>query len=306
MMDGYERKGASGQEKGKNILIIVLAILVVLSGIRLFADHKEKQQKTGEILLLSEENTDLNLRLDSITYQLDLRIQEIQRLGGSIDSLLVIKDQLLQARTNDKNRTIEEIDRLNREIDRYKRVLVAKDNDIATLKRMNEQLYSENKDLKTSKAEIEDEVVKLNIKTEQLEQKVSIAGRLRAENIVIAAVNARGREREGEFRNRQLEKLKVSFTLAENELAPLGTKDIYLQILSPTNQVIFDVAKGSGTFTVEGREEFYTVRQDILFDNSQQRLTYFYEKGSDYVKGRHQIKVFADGVVIGFENFEVK
>ncbi|EON78322.1 hypothetical protein ADIS_1185 [Lunatimonas lonarensis] len=306
MMDGYEKKGASGQEKGKNILIIVLAILVVLSGIRLFADHKEKQQKTGEILLLSEENTDLNLRLDSITYQLDLRIQEIQRLGGSIDSLLVIKDQLLQARTNDKNRTIEEIDRLNREIDRYKRVLVAKDNDIATLKRMNEQLYSENKDLKTSKAEIEDEVVKLNIKTEQLEQKVSIAGRLRAENIVIAAVNARGREREGEFRNRQLEKLKVSFTLAENELAPLGTKDIYLQILSPTNQVIFDVAKGSGTFTVDGREEFYTARQDILFDNSQQRLTYFYEKGSDYVKGRHQIRVFADGVVIGIENFDVK
>ncbi|WP_209329288.1 hypothetical protein [Lunatimonas salinarum] len=299
-------KKSSNQEKGKNVLIIVLVILVVLSGIRLFADHKEKRQKTEEILLLSEENTDLNLRLDSITYQLDLRIQEIERLGGNIDSLLLIKDQLLQARGEERERTLEEIALLNREIDRYRRVIVAKDNDIAELKRLNEQLFSENSDLKSTNAEIEDEVVKLNIKTQELEEKVTLAGRLRAENIVIAAVNSRGREREGEFRNRQLEKLKITFTLADNELAPLGTKDIYLQILSPNSQVIFDVAKGSGTFTIDGREEFYTVRQDILFDNTQQRLTYFYEKGSDYAKGRHQIRLFADGVEIGFQSFEVK
>lgn len=302
MKEGYANK----QEKGKNVLIIVLIILVIISGIRLYTDHKEKNQKTEEILLMSEENTDLNLRLDSLTYQLDLRIQEIQRLGGNIDSLMVIKDQLVLARTNDQNRSEEEIAKLNRQIDDYRKMLRTKDDDIVKLRQANQQLFSENTELKSSKAEIEEEVVKLSQKTQELEEKVNVAARLRAENVVVAAVNSRGREREGEFRNRQLEKLKISFTLADNPVTPHGTKDIFVQILSPNNQVIFDIAKGSGTFSVDGREEFYTSRQDILFNNSQQRLTYFYEKGSDYNKGEHRVRIFSDGMEIGSQTFDIK
>lgn len=100
--------------------------------------------------------------------------------------------------------------------------------------------------------------------------------------------------------------MKITFTLADNPVAPFGTKDIYVQILSPNNQVIFDIAKGSGTFSMDGREEFYTARQDILFNNSLQRLTYFYEKGSDYSKGTHTVRIFADGLEIGDKAFEVK
>lgn len=299
-------KAVQKQEQGKNILIIVLFILVIISGVKLYYDHQEKQQKTEEILILSEENTDLNQRLDSITYELDIRINEIKQLGGDIDSLIAIKDQLILERNSNRNRSVAEIARLNQRIDGYGKLLEEKDADIVKLKAMNEQLFSENTELKSTKAEIEEEVVKLSQKTQELEEKVNVAAKLRAENIIIAAVNSRGREREGEFRNRQQEKLKITFTLADNPVAPFGTKDIYVQILSPSNQVIFDIAKGSGTFSMDGREEFYTARQDILFNNSLQRLTYFYEKGSDYSKGTHTVRIFADGLEIGDKAFEVK
>lgn len=296
----------SSKDTGKNILIIVLIILVILSGIKLYRDSKEKEQQSEEILILSEDNSELNMRLDSMTFQLDLRIQEIEKLGGDVDSLVAIKDQLILERSSDRKRSATEIANLNKKIDGYGALLKEKDNEIIQLKQVNEQLYSENKNLKTSKAEVEEEVVKLNMKQQQLEEKVNIAATLKAENIVVAAVNSRGRERTDEFRNRQLEKLKVSFSLADNKVAQPGTKDIYVQVLTPNNQVIFDVARGSGTFNIEGREEFYTAKQDILFDNSQQQLIYFYEKGSGYSSGVYTVKIYADGYIIGSKTFEVK
>ncbi|MFC4873980.1 hypothetical protein [Negadavirga shengliensis] len=304
-----EEKGKSeiiNTEKGKNILIIVLILLVLISGWRLFSDHKEKNQKNEEILILTEENSDLNIRLDSITFQLDLRIQEIEKLGGNVDSLVAIREQLIRERNLERSRTTEEITKLNAQIDSYGKLLKEKDSDIVRLREQNEQLYTENKELKSSKAEIEEEVVKLNIRAEELVEKVNLAAKLRAENIAVAAVNARGREREDEFRNRQLSKLKISFHIADNQVAPAGTRDIYVQVLGPNDQVIFDIAKGSGTFEIDGREEFFTAKQDIVFNNTKQQLTYFYEKESDYAKGVYTIRIFSDGEEIGSRTFEVK
>lgn len=291
---------------GKNILIIVLLILVVLSGIKLYTDHLDKTRKSEEILILSEENTELNRRIDSMTYQLDLRIQEINKLGGDVAALEEIKTQLIQERNLDRKRSADEIASLNQRIASYAKTIEEKDQEIIRLREINEQLYSENTDLKSTQAQMQEEVAELNVKRNELQEKVNIASKLRAENIQVAAVNARGREREDGFKNRQIEKLKVSFNLADNKVATPGPRDIYVQVMAPNNQPIFDVAKGSGTFTIDGREEFYTVHQDIIFDNSKQVLTYFYEKGTKYAPGVYEVRIYADGYQIGAKTFEVK
>ena len=291
---------------GKNILIIVLLILVVLSGIKLYTDHQDKTRKSEEILILSEENNELNRRIDSMTYQLDLRIQEINKLGGDVASLEEIRTQLMQERNLDRKRSADEIASLNKRIASYANTIEEKDQEIIRLREINQQLFSENTDLKTTQAQMQEEVADLNVKRNELQEKVNIASRLRAENIQIAAVNARGREREDGFKNRQVEKLKVSFNLADNKVATPGPRDIFVQVMAPNNQPIFDVAKGSGTFNIDGREEFYTVHQDIMFDNSKQVLTYFYEKGSKYAPGIYEVRIYADGYQIGTKTFEVK
>jgi hypothetical protein len=306
METNYENENSRKSDTGKNILIIVLIILVIISGIKLYTDHLDRTRKSEEIILLSEENNDLNRRIDSVTYQLDLRIQEIEKLGGDITSLEQIREQLIQERNSDAKRSATEIANLNQKINSYTQVFEEKDQEILKLREVNQQLFAENEDLKSTQAEIEEEVVQLNIKQQELQEKVDIAARLKAENIVVAAVNSRGREREDGFRNRQLEKLKVSFNISDNKVAEHGPRDVYVQILSPNNQPIFDVARGSGTFAVDGREEFYTVHQDMLFDNSNQQLTFFYEKGSNYPSGIYEVKIYADGYEIGTKKFEVK
>lgn len=306
MSTNIPEEKSSRNGKGKNILIIVLLLLVIFSGIKLYFDSVDKSQKTEEILILSEENNDLNLRIDSMAYQLDLRINEIKKLGGNVDSLVVLKEQLLAERNTERNRSAAEINQLNEKIDSFSGVLTEKDSEIEKLKQVNQQLFTENQDLKTSKAEIEDSIVQLNLQQEKLEEKVSIAQKLHAENITVAAVNSRGKEREGSFRNRHLEKLKISFDLTENNVAEPGARDIFVQVVALNNQVIFDIAKGSGTFSIDGREEFYTAKQAILYDNSKKSLIYLYQKETDYPEGKYEVKIYCEGFNIGNESFEIK
>ncbi|TXE12278.1 hypothetical protein [Algoriphagus aquimarinus] len=305
----FEKTSPEKKDQGKNIIIIVLVLLVIISGIKLYTDYVDRTKKSEEILLLSTENNDLNKRLDSVTYQLDLRILEIEKLGGDVKSLEEVRDQLIAERNTSRQRSSSEIVALNEKIKSYNGMIVQKDQEILELRAMNQQLFTENQDLKTTQAEIEEEVAQLNIQKEDLQAKVNVASMLKAENIEISAVNSKGKERvetTKDFRNRQIERIKVSFNLADNKVAEKGPRNIYVQVLAPNAQPIFDVAKGSGTFMMDGAEKFYTVKQDVIFDNTEQELTFFYEKGTDYTSGIHQVKIFVDNYEVGSKTFTVK
>lgn len=309
MNSNFENESNQKKDQSKNIIIIVLVLLVIISGIKLYTDYVDRTKKTEEILLLSTENNELNRRLDSVTYQLDLRIQEIEKLGGDVKALEAVRDQLISERNSSKQRSNAEISSLNSKINNLNGLIAQKDQEILELRAANQQLFSENQDLKTTQAQIEEEVAQLNIQKQNLQAKVDVASMLKAENIVIAAVNSRGKERvetTKDFRNRQIERLKVSFKISDNKVAEKGPRNVYVQVLGPNSQPIFDVAKGSGTFMINGQEQFYTVKQDIIFDNSGQSLVFYYEKGSEYAKGNHEIKLFVDNYQVGSKTFTVK
>jgi len=305
----FEQNPPEKKDQGKNIIIIVLVLLVIISGIKLYTDYIDRSKKTEEILLLSTENNDLNNRLDSVTFQLELRIQEIEKLGGDVKSLEEVRDQLIAERSTSRQRSSSEISALNQKIKSYNGMIEEKDQEILELRAMNQQLFTENQDLKTTQSQIEEEVAQLNIQKEDLQGKVNVASRLKVENIEITAVNSRGKERietDKDFKNRQIERIKVSFSMADNKVAEKGPRNIYVQVIAPNEQPIFDVAKGSGTFMMSGKEEFYTVKQDIIFDNTEQELTFFYEKGSDYASGNYSVRIFVDNYQVGTKSFTVK
>jgi cell division protein ZapB len=83
-------------------------------------------------------------------------------------------------------------------------------------------------------------------------------------------------------------------------------KKILIRIVDENSQVLFDVARGSGTFIYNGKEEFYTAAQEILFDNTMQKLTFIYEKGSDYAPGSYLLEIYCDDYRMGSGNFAVK
>jgi cell division protein ZapB len=174
------------------------------------------------------------------------------------------------------------------------------------LQSVNKELLTENRSLKTEKNQLGDSINRLSQSKEELATKVAIASQLKAENIRIVALNDRGKERDSPFKSKQVGKLKIDFNLAENSVAPIEGKKIMIRIIDDNQQVLFDVARGSGTFLFNGKEEFYTASQEILFDNTQQKLSFIYDKGSDYVSGSYTLEIYTDDYLIGQGQFVVK
>jgi cell division protein ZapB len=98
----------------------------------------------------------------------------------------------------------------------------------------------------------------------------------------------------------------VNFTIAKNDVAPVSGKEILMRISDDNGNVLFDVARGSGTFELDGKETFYTAKQEILFDNTQQAISFLYNKGSEYLPGRYVMEIFTDGYLMGSKSFRVK
>ena len=89
-------------------------------------------------------------------------------------------------------------------------------------------------------------------------------------------------------------------------MAPVQGHKIMIQVVDPAGNVVFDVARGSGSFKVDGKEQFFTAIQEIVFDNSKQELTFVYNKGSEFDKGDHKIVILSDTYEIGRVTFNVR
>lgn len=288
------------------IIIILLLIIIAIQGIKWYLDSQEIKEKEEKITSTEQELASTMQRLDSIRTELNEKIAQVQKLGGDVSDLQKAKAEVEIALQRKTRATGKEIKALKDKVEGYELLLKTKDSEIEKLKNVNKELLTENKSLKTEKNQLGDSINRLSQSKEELTTKVKIASQLKAENVRIVAVNEKGKERESPFKNRQLEKLKVEFNLAENEVAPVEGKKILIRIVDENGQVIFDTARGSGTFIYNGKEEFYTAAQEILFDNTKQKLSYLYEKGSDYASGTYTLEIYCDDYKIGSGTFAVK
>ena len=305
-MSENEQKSVGKRDQIRIILIVVIAILIVGGGYKIYTDYQKK-----EALQAAYNTTRITLtaKLDSISTELNDRILEIAELGGNIDSLVALKDSITIERnqlqqTRKANKAL--IKRLSGKVDGYQELLVAKDEEIAQLRKVNQELLAENTGLKEEKNELNKTLSDAAVRQKELERQISLAAKLKAENIKVYNINRRGKEREGDFRSRTARKVKVTFNMAENDVAPIAGHQIMIQVVDPAGNVVFDVAKGSGSFKVDGKEQFYTAIQEIVFDNSKQALSFVYEKASDFDKGNHKVIILADTYEIGRATFNVR
>jgi len=306
-MEEIQGANNAGQEAPKkNILVAVLIIFIVVIGGGLVYKFIENMDLEEEKAKTEKQLDEAYYSLDSIGGELDKKILEISQLGGEIDTLVKIREQLEEEKQQFRTRAYRQIAGLKDKVDGYQQLLLNQDEEIKKLKLINEQLNEENVVLKTEKNELNASLRNLESSKTELEEKIAVASRLKIEGMKILAVSDKGREREGEFRNRHVDHLKIQFDINENKVAPIEGKDIMIKITDPDGNVLFDVASGSGSFMFEGREMFYTAKQEILYDRTKQSLTFLYSKGSDYAIGKHQIDVYTDDYKMGSETFVIK
>ena len=294
-------------KKNRTPVFIIITFLLLVAVVFFYYQNQELEK---ERVKQQQEISTTYLKLDSVSNQLEIRIQKIEELGGEVDTLEALKAELEADKKQlllDAEYQRDRITRLNNRVDGYKELLLLKDEEIEQLKVLNEQLSEENTTPKVEKNELNQTVQQLEQSTKALQDKVAYASKLAIDGMRIIAISDRGKERtDGEYRNRHIENLKIEFTVLENEIAPIEGKDILLRVIAPDGNVLFDVTRGSGSFTFENREMFYTAKQEILYDRSSQSVSFLYDKGSDYAIGQHKVEVYTDGYLMGKGSFMVK
>jgi cell division protein ZapB len=288
------------------ITIVILLIIIAVQSVKIYLDYQEKVEVKQQLASTEEDLAGTMQRLNDVKAELDQKIIEIQKLGGDVEDLKKAKAEVEKELKRSNARSSKALAELKDRLEGYEELLKVKDEEIEKLKTVNKELFTENRTLKTKQNKLSDSINSLTKNKEELASKVALASQLKAENIVVKAVNEKGKERDSPFKNRWFKKLKVEFNLAENKVAPIEGKKILIRVTDGNNQVIFDQSRGSGTFMLANKEEFYTAAQEILFDNTRQRLTFLYEKGSDYADGNYLVEVFTGGYKMGEARFEVK
>lgn len=310
MSTNQTEKMEENKLSNKKILSIVIGILLLANIVTLFLFYQNNQENETELQSSKQELNETYNKLESISNELDLKIEEIQKLGGDVEELRLIRETLEQEKEqlqNDQQLAQKRFNQINNRVEGYRELLLRKDEEIAEMKKLNDALYSENTELKEEQRKLNKTLTEVQSDKQVLAQKVEQASRLKAENVKVVGMNSNGKAKERDrYRNNQIDKMQLSFNLAKNEVAPVEGKDLFIRVLEPDGSVIFDVAKGSGTFMHEGKEMFYTMKKEILYDNTGQQVSFLYDKESDYVEGRHTVEIYADDYIIGKTNFEIR
>ena len=284
------------------ILSVIIIIFIVVSSILIYNNIQKEKIRLKQQTELDE----LYIDLDSVSNVLNDKILTISQLGGDIDSLLILKENIETEKREFRNRAYAQINRLQGKVDGYRELLLAQDEEIEKLKKLNEQLFEENKEQKVEINILNDKITNINRSNKKLEEQIEIAGRLEIKDIEIVGVFRNGSTKINSFKNRSLNKLIVNFTVLENSLSKIEVLDIYLRIIKPSGQVVYDISKGSGSFTFDKRELFYSIKDEILIDKSEMKYNIEYVKSEELNKGEYLVILYTNNYEIGRSEFIIK
>ena len=291
-------------KENKIIRILTLVIILIIGGLAFILYKNNINEK---IRIQQEKELDnVYLELDSISNLLGDKILTISQLGGDIDSLIILKENMELEKREFRSRAYAQINRLQGKVEGYRELLLAQDEEIERLREVNEQLFEENKEQKIEINNLNSTISNINKSNKKLEEQIEVASRLELLEIEIIGIFRNGSQKRNQFRNRSLEKLNINFTLGENDLAKIEVKDLYIILEKPSGEIIYDISNGSGSFTFEKREMFFTIKEEVLIDKSEKKLSVEYSINDEFNKGTYLVTLYTDEYKIGSGQFLIK
>jgi hypothetical protein len=287
----------------KGLFIGLILALLATNGLWVFFSLQQKNdidQKTTQI-------TEQTVRIDSLHKEFELKIQELDSMKKSILALggdtTRLGEQIRQMQVDlakasrDARVYKARYAELQRDID------LIKANGDKEIKRLTALLAQQDTIIVNQKVtidKIEQNISKLNQEKEVLQEKVTYASVLRAEGFLLEALTAKGKVHTGtEIKSKYIDKLRISFQLAENKVADVAEREVTLRVIEPDGSALYELSTGGGEFTIDGKQLFYTLKTNVLYDKKVKKVGFEYRKGSAWKKGTHTFEIYCEGQMIG-------
>ena len=313
-MENKENEIKNSRKSSLAIVSVALVLIVCLLFYAMF-ELRNKNQSLNQIL--SQNKADYEEDLGKLEDQIQQQIQESQKLKGEnnenkglIDSLKADLTEVQESRDQLKNTlaiTQNQLREYRDKIEVYEMLLRKKDDRIVELRKNLEMQYKVATELKKEKKNLQYKVGQQVVIIDKMDKKLDLAGTLKAENLTVKAIENSGKVKDdGRYRASKIDKLNISFDLAENKLAESGDRQLYLRILDPAKAVIVNQDGTSGTFKASGKELNFSAKQLISYYKSQQNIKFKFGRRGKYAPGQYTIEVFCEQEKIGNGSFQIR
>lgn len=300
--------------RDSNKIYFLIAVIVALLGTNAYLFFKDKEANS-RIVTLSDEKTSLQTEIDKIEAELDkasFSLEQANSANVKLTEKMQQEQEMARRKISELREALrkgtltqgqlakaqEDIKQLRYFVSRYTA-------DIEDLKKQNQALTVERDSLRstvetaTARAE---ETQRLN---EELNIKVKAAAALKTSNVSVTPLRIRNSGKEADVsRANAAKKLRINFTIAENQLAEKGLHDIYVRVIDPNGNLL--VSGNEGLFIADGDEMQFTYRTAIEFANDGKVYTIDWTNPGSFEKGTYTVILYADGYTMGRTTLTLK
>ena len=291
------------EKKKENILKILIGVLltglVIMVGYT-FNFHREKNEN---IKYLEEEKTYLQT--------------ELQAIQAAYDSLEVDNSSIKKSLEKEKQRILILLDSINSLESNYGRLKKYRQqadqlkmekqrllNHINTLAVENEKLKtaidSTNQILENTKQKTDS----LNLKNEELQQKINEASVIQISEIHGEGVYLRKNGEVKPTRNvNRIEAMRICFQLNESKIAPAGEKNLFIQVINPNNNLIGEKKKE----LFNDKELYYSARTEVNYNQINLNVCALIDIAErNILEGKYVVHIFDDETLISSSSFIIE
>ena len=283
------------------VIIAVLAILLVGSLVYIYKITSDAKQVQTELTKTVSEK--------------DLVMKDLQDLKTTYDAALAENTSMSEELIKERDKVVKLMEDLKKSkgdvalLSKYKAQYVKLESNMKALMAENEGLKKQNTVLTTQRDStivVLGESKKYNEvlvgQNEDLSKTVEKGSKLSVLNMKTAAykIKSSGKQVETDKAGRA-DVLRISFTIAENQIAKSGDKEYYVQVIDSKNNVLGD----KQTETFGEKSLTYSFIANVKYENKTVNVSEDLP-GKDFAKGTYFVNVFDKNELVSKTSFTLK
>ncbi len=280
-----------------NYRLVIGALIVAMLGLGAYSFSSYNELKEQKEFLIQEKKIVEN---------------ELSKIIIRYDELMSENEDLEEELTIAKEKTLKMLDSLKVQeatvhiISKYRKQIVTLQEERNNFMAMASSLKQENKKLQHDRKSVTRRLIEqTDVNNELSEKNMLLAENLKKGSIITAnsfdakayKMRASGKEIETD-KAKRTDIMEICFTLAENSLAEKGDKDLYIQILNPSSNVIGEkLSENFGDYTL-----VYSTKETVFYDKEVLDICIKTKAGTDekvFKKGTYFVNVFHDEKKLG-------
>lgn len=295
-----ENQTTQEPKKNSNVIYFLVVVIVALLGTDVYL-YMKKNNSDQRIAVQSDEKTKLQVELDSLEAQIEQvsagKTKMSAELQAKNDSLRA-KIKVLRSDLAKGKLTAEELSKAQEDVKQLRYFVTKYTADIEELRKENVSLATERDTLKTNLTTVSAKATDLEKQNQDLNTKVQVASAIKvgAASVVGYKVKKNGKESD-ETKAKNVNKLKINFTVASNAVAAKGSHDIFIRIIDPIGNLI--TTDDSGTFNADNQDLQYTYKTSIDYKDDGVNYTVDWMYAQPFQKGTYTVLLYADGYTMG-------